>query len=895
MKIIKPLSLGILNRPYRHRGQNRLSLAAIGFFPLGAGTSERLLTENLQWAKIVPQLPAGMPLDHVMPKARAEVMLSGAAHAIGDPVASMAVRLRCGPVDKHLCVVGDRKWTRRFGPWLCVEAAKPFQRVALSYENAFGGAGHAGNPLGRGFLRRFAWLREREGLMPNIELPDVAVLPGRRQHVPASFAPSSLLHAARNQSGTYDQRWLDEDFPGLPRDFDFGLFNLAPADQQFAGAMKGDEPYRLEGVHPKQAAIEGCLPGLRARAFVLREGQDAAQTEEVPLACDTVWFFPEQDIGMLVFRGETVVEDSDALDVQALMVAYERLDAAPRTLAHYREVMALRLDAQTAAQHAFNESQLAPPRSAEAIAVRTLARAQRLAAQRAEQQQLLDEQMAEFWQKSGMTPPPDYVAPTVPAPQIVGPTLEEIADGDFDLAELQAQAQALADAARRDGEARLAAGQAELKAKLAEKFPAQAPQPAPSAEALAQQAIARAAVVAHDLVAPAAAAEAAMPPALRDILDKAEAAQPGSVDAAQRAQIADSLAALPPLKRAARAAAPTPAATIEVLPEPAALALGAQILQWLREGVPLAGRDLAGASLRDADLRGADLREVQLERADLRGAKLAGANLQKAVLTAARLDGADFSGAQLDGANLCGSQAIGTCFRSASLCSARAMDAVWSGSDLQGARLDDLLAPRIELTGACLDDTQLARAALPELRAPGSRWRNSRWLMSVATAAALPGADFSGARLERSVLMDADLQGADWSGAKLASVYAGGKSDWQGATLAGADFRRCGLRGAKLAGADMRGGVFTQSDFGDADLSQARMDGARFYRSLFLRSRLQRVQARQSDFFQALCRKADFSDADLRDAVLVQADLAEATWQGADRSGARVDQKASLK
>ena len=110
MKIIKPLTLGVLHQPYRFQGQHRLSIAALGFFALGR-SDERFLVDNLQWPRVLPQLPAGQPLDHVLPKAHAEVMLCGAAHA-PKPVEAMHVRLQCGPVDKRLRVIGDRRWDR---------------------------------------------------------------------------------------------------------------------------------------------------------------------------------------------------------------------------------------------------------------------------------------------------------------------------------------------------------------------------------------------------------------------------------------------------------------------------------------------------------------------------------------------------------------------------------------------------------------------------------------------------------------------------------------------------------------------------------------------------------------------------------------------------------------
>jgi uncharacterized protein YjbI with pentapeptide repeats len=890
MKIIKPLTLGILQRPYTHRGRHRLAIAALGFFPLGQGTLDRLLADNLQWARLAPTLAAGLPLDHVLPKARSEVLLSGTAYSV-KPVQSLCVRLQCGPVDKCLQVIGERNWQRRWWSGICVDAPKPFQEMPLTWERAYGGASHD-NPVGCGYLPRFG--RARRGLMPNVEYPGLPVMPGRRQMPAACLAPRELLHAdqARRASGTYDKRWLAEDFPGLPRDFDFGLFNLSSPDQQFASPLAGNETYCLENLHARQPKLAGTLPGLQTRAFIVREGQEAAAAEEVMLVCDTVWFFPDIDIGMLVFRGATLVSDSDALDVQTLMVAYERLGEA-RPLAHYREVMALRTDAASAPLHAFNESQLAPPLGPAELAVRLQRRQWQIAAAQAERQALLDEQMAAFWQESGITPPADHVPPQVGDPLLDAPSADELASGEFALAEIQAQAQALAAKARADVEGHLAAEQARLQATLAERFPGVDFSEQADIAELTRTALAKAGEAAHDLLG--TPASAAMPEKLTETLAHAESAQPGSIDPAQRAEIDAAmakLAAVKPQQRAARIAAVTP--TVTALPAEAARALGAQVRQWLREGVPLAGRDLAGADLAGIDLGGADLREVQLEHANLCNARLAGANLAKAVLTGACLDGADLHAACLDGANLCGSWARAADFRGASLRAARAIDAQWQSAQLQGATLDDMLALRIDLTAACLDDVNCARTVLAEARAAGSQWRNARWQQTVAGGAQFAQADFSAATLERSVLLDAQLQKSNWHAARLAGVYAGGKADWSGASLAGASLRRCGLHGASLRGADLSGGQFAQCDFGEADLSDARLEDARLYRSLFMRSRLRRVSAARADFFQALCRKADFSQAQLADSVLVQADTSEARWDGAECGGALIDRKARI-
>lgn len=884
MKIVKPLTLGVLHQPYRYRGAHRLAVATLGFFALGRD-DERLLVENLQWPKVLKQIPAGQALDHILPKAHAEVMLNGSAHA-PKPVPRMQVRLQCGAIDKRIDVIGDRRWERMWYGRLCIRAPKPFATMPLSPDRAYGGEGHD-NPLGIGYLPRLWALRVREGAMPNLEMPGKSVVPGRRDFAVAGFSPQALMHARRRMraSGTYDKRWLAEDFPGLPRDFDFALYNLAPSDQQFTGRFAGGEAYRLEGVHASGQAIAGTLPLIRPRAFVLDQEKEAGDAREVALACDTVWFFPEIGVGLMVHRGEIEVRDSDALDVAALMVGYDAADRV-RDDAHYRKVFALRLDPETAGLHAFDESQLAPVRSPRAQAEREAARDRARAAQMAKRQAVLDATMTEFWQRSGMTPPPGYVPPVAEPPSL--PTLDEHAldSCDFDLVELQAQAKALAEQAKRDADAKLAGLQQTLKASLPETPPV----PAKSVEALVQEALARAAKPAHDLIGE----PTPLPKPLEGAFAKARAAGADVVDPKRLDEAEAAFAALAPLQRAARTASPTPTTLDAPPPDPVADALGAQLLSLLRAGTPVVGRDFAGASLRGADLRGADLREVQLERADLRGACLAGADLSKAAMTQARLDGADLSGARLAGANLCGSSARAANFAGAVLQGAHAMDAQWQEADLQGAVFDDALMLRIDLSDARLDDTSLERTILMQATAPRSRWVGTRWSMTVAASADFAGACFDGASLTRSVLMDAVLTGSRWQGATLLTVYAGGRANWRDAQLSLLRAQKCGWRGSDLRGACLDGATLASCDFGDADLTGASLRGTQLHRSLFMRSTLSRVDATGASFFQALCRKADFRDADLRDAVLVQAEMTEAVLDGARLAGARRDQPVGI-
>jgi hypothetical protein len=63
-----------------------------------------------------------------------------------------------------------------------------------------------------------------------------------------------------------------------------------------------------------------------------------------------------------IFRGVTVVSEDDAADVRELVVGCERRGSEPRSVEHYRQVLARRLDRKKAHIHALRESDLMPPR-----------------------------------------------------------------------------------------------------------------------------------------------------------------------------------------------------------------------------------------------------------------------------------------------------------------------------------------------------------------------------------------------------------------------------------------------------------------------------------------------------------------------------------------------------
>lgn len=862
MKIIKPQSLSVLHKPYTFLGRHYLSVATLGFFRLGRDNS-RFLPENLQWPHVVASLPTAMALDEVMPKQHAEALLLGSAYSPqpqGSTSLQVQMRIDDGNgqplISKCLCISGDRQWHRNLLGQRQVGSAQPFISMPITYRRAWGGPRSSVNPEGCGEL---SWSplfsSDSHGAMPNIDYPENAASPAWRARVAAGFGPIALSNPGRRKKfGTYDRHWQQNDAPGFARDIDWSVFNMAPPDQWAGRVFTGGEHYLLHHLHPQHAELSGTLPTLAARAFILRQAQDVEQICAVPMQMDTVWFLPDHLLGVAIYHGTIDITDSDALDVTTLMVGYEHAQQ-PRSLEHYQQVMALRLDPVTAVQHAFNDSQLAAERSAADLRERAQMQQEAEAAVLARSQRRLDLLDAQYWAARGSSAPADHQPARASLPPLGIMTAQTVAEGDFDLSGLLAKAKTLADDAIRQGQ--------EALANLVMQ-----PAPPPDPQQLLATALEQAAVPAYDLLP---AESSGIDPQVATMLAGLDQTGSAEKNAADRAAVMK----IPALRRQGRRAAPK--VVLPTLPYPALVAteLGGQIRRWVQDGVCLAGRDLAGADLRGIDLRGADLREVMLEGADLSDACLADTNLQGAVLVGTRLDRCNFSRANLQQANLSTSQGQNICFAGADLSRVLAIDAQWHQANLQGASLQRLLAIKSLLPGAQLDRADASKANLFNVNADDSSWQEATLNKTVLLRTSLQRGNFRAARLNQAAFNGASLQQSTWDGATLESVQGGARSNWSGASMVAAIARKCGFHGADLSGLDARQGAFLRCNFGQADMQAAQLDQALFSYCSFFSADLRLVSATAAEFYQCVCRKTDFSQALLATANFAQCDRSE--------------------
>ncbi|MFO6419203.1 DUF2169 domain-containing protein [Hylemonella sp. W303a] len=882
MKVIKPSQLCVLTRPFNQDEQSWLAVAVIGFFPLGR-PSLLFLDEAEQWPKALKALPKNKPLDEVFPKTRGEWLLAGSAYAPeGKPVQSLDVSIRVGDVSKTLRVRGDRRWY--YGPWYRQTEALQFLSMPLTLERAYGGPRHPANPEGCGYTGNplAGWIGRNEGALPNIERPERPVRGHVRKGEPVGLGPLDPSKPPRRRhAGNFGRRWQERKLQGMGLNMDPRFFQTAPEDQWASGPWQGGERYRLEHLHPQRPVIEGLLPDARAR--VLARTKDTGAVRAVDMAMDTVWFFPDHLLGVVVYHGKVAVSDPDALDVDAVLAAYEH-PSATRSLSHYLQALADRTDPETAVLHAMSDAPLIPVESAQARALRQKTRqAKRAAAEEAQRQRR--EAHTQELGGSAHTTQKTQAAKAEAAPAgatAVAPTspMADALGGPLDLE------------AVRSGDIDMAAWLANLKAKTGD-MREQAQQ---SAREVLSVAVAHAQPV--DLAKEKQRLyETASKPAW-DLLDAQALTSTDDqqfiqgVDPQDLSKARAEFSRVQVLQRQARRAVLKPSSP--ALPTELSAWLGNLVRHWRGSGLALTGRDLAGADLRGVDFSGADLRETIFEACDLRGAKFSAADLRSASLVGARIAQADFSQARMEGANLSACDAQGARFAGADLRKAWAMAADLRECVLDDAVLDELLAQKLVLHGASLRRVSADRALLLELQGEGSRWDGAQLSTGNLLKAQLNGTSWRGARLKRCVLLDARLAHADLSEATLEKCLAIGAS-FEQARACGLRSLGSGWRGSVWTGADMSGAQCLSSDFGNVDFSGANLQEAVFAKCVLQGAKLHEVRGRDADFMRALCRRADFGGSDLQGSNFRQAALGLARFEDADLRGARLEKTARRK
>jgi uncharacterized protein YjbI with pentapeptide repeats len=855
MKVIKPQALGLLTRPYEFRREFHLGIAAIAFLPIG--DTPALLPETALWPFLAEELPSDQPLDAVIPKARPEFLAVAHAFAPGGvPVPQLRTGIQLGPAIKMLDVFPDR---RRDRSGSLVQDPVPFSTMKLDWTRAYGGAEVPDNPLGIGA----APLPGTDGRIfpvPNILNPKL----GRSAlTVPVGYGPVDQMWPVRaTLTGTYDDTWLKQDFPGFARDIDWHFFNTAPADQWAPDRLVGDETYAFKHLHPTQPLLKGRLPGLAPRVFLVRKNRSDS-FEEVALSLTTAWFFPHRERLVLVWHGVAALAEEDASDIACAVLGADR-SGALRPTAEFHAVMVQRADKKNGATYALRDDQLAPAEWLRPARVmpdpETSPQAQILARQRKAIERAREAAIVQA--KAQGLDPEKYVPPLPPVEKI--PALEELSTYAAEkLAEAEVhQAKAAAEVAEQKAniaQQLAAAGMAEdeieqhlnAKAKGPPAFSAAAMRVEMEQHATAMRVLGQLTLeLEATLTSPEVAAH----------WDKAEAAvRDGYRLSAHQQDPADAA----PAERSAE-------------------------IRHLVAGDTAAARaqyDLHGADLSGLDLSGIDLSGVCLDGANLAGTSFAGAKLVNAVLAHAAmagciLDGADLSGASLGKANLNGASLRRAGLKKSVLAGADLTDATLAGADLEGADLTDTIVTNADFSGVHAPAILAMKLSLRGLRAPGIMLDKAKFL-----ECDLEDADLTGASLYKAVFLGSKLDGVCFAGARMVNAVFVKQCSLDGANLAGADLTEINLRETSLRRANLEGAILVNADCSDADMANANLVNVRADDSRFVATILRYADLRLGSFARANLARADLRGAKMTGISAYEANLARVKLDDATRRG----------
>ncbi len=850
MKTVKPLRLSVITRPFLRQAEQRLAVTTLCMVSMNA--KPVLTPEPEFWKTLSEELGPATAIDLGIPKVRAEMLATGFAYTAHQQEKTFcAARLQVGNLEKDLAVFGDRFWIgARPSP------PQPFEAMRVDWTRAYGGPGFADNPLGRGHGMETVNGHEVQRV-PNIEDPAHRLHhPGDRPE-PAGFGPLDIAWPRRLRliGKQYDGHWRENLFPGFAEDMDWQLFNAAPADQRFqdAAEIAPGTPYTVWNMHPETPIQQGRLPQWRALAVIARH-RLPGQIEEVPQRLTTAWFFPHLERVVLVFHGETHIDEDDASDISHVMPALEAV-GQPRGLAHYATVLHQRCDPEKGALYMFRDDELMPdeaigpwldqPGTGDSALVRNMRERGAQAREDLKQKAMAAGHKARHFNDRRL-----------PEPFSRMPTLRELPDF-VEQADRHARAQREQGAVERERLQREADANSKESmkvgfdtGKLVREHDAMRPKGPPQVDS--------AELLRGFEGIPAATGTAPMPQRQVEAMRKlAQDAERG-------------LLAL--YRGSAQHQSPIDAPSDE-----RQAALRVKVLSILQANRDFTGVDLTGADLSDMDLQGACFRRALLEGADLRRARCEGADFSEAVLVRAQLSSGDFTRAIFRDTNLAGIHCEQAGFSHALFEGATFEKLKFVRCDFSSARLHHLHVIESQLLHCRFDAIDAAYIGfLSDVAIEECSFRGARLVKAGFLGCRVAGLDFTGAELEACAWthMNCDERMV-FARALLRTTCFAGNSSLRGADFEEATLVQCSLREIPMEGVRFVRATLDTCDLSSCNLTAADLSAAQTPESLFIRSNLSRASLRAANLMNANFNKARLLSADLREANLFRADMSQ--------------------
>lgn len=239
-------------------------------------------------------------------KIATDVALIGHAYPDRPSATKVDVTLKVGTIQKTVRVFGERQWTNTIG-LKRISSPKPFNKIPLVYERAFGGWDRTNanlkkhtfeqrNPFGRGYGKFVEGKK-----LPNLENPKKRIKNPNDKPSPAGFGFIGPEWQTRvKYIGTYDKNWMETKMPLLPDDFDQRYYNAAHPDLIAQGYLKGNEPVEIVNAS-QNGQLKFNLPGILPPEGMVVMKDETKHSINTNL--DTVIINTDDYILLLLWRG----------------------------------------------------------------------------------------------------------------------------------------------------------------------------------------------------------------------------------------------------------------------------------------------------------------------------------------------------------------------------------------------------------------------------------------------------------------------------------------------------------------------------------------------------------------------------------------------------------------
>ncbi len=851
MRIVKPLRLTLMYRPFRWRTRKGLAVTIVACLKKQKDTWQAIPEITLM-KDILPLLDADEILDFIMPKPHPEFLVSGNAYtAHQEDKTKCMVKVRVGKKEKQCLVFGDRYWIDNK-----ITPPAEYSSQPMDWAYSYGGPGFPDNPVGQGI----AAVQQETGSvhkLPNLESPTDRIHSRGRHVPPINFGPVHIDWPARmGKAGTFDDTWLKTEGTGFFDDLDPLMFNAASEDQIWLDRteLKLDETFEIWNMHPTEPIWQGTLPSVRARCFVRQRTRPADAMQEISMSATTAWFVPDQDCLLLMFHGAMDIQEDDAYDIASIMPALEHLNH-PRSAAHYQSIFEQRTDPEKGALYAFRDEDLIPEdMKAPWLELESMENHHTMLAKMSRMQySAYDDEAGENWNR--------FVGPI--KPMRLG-----------DLPELVERSQQLREQALQEHEQYRNETLQQIRDEKKKGGPYMPAEMLDSLEDMLKGETGAGSAPQLPMVGP---------PRMRNVRNLVPAENRALLNLTQmQSAFADTLGQEQSGINPADALHKFYLYSVQYqkgaprVGEHKAMLLRREVKKRVQAGQPLKELDLTGADLSNMDLRNANFDHAWLEAANLARADLSGATFNEAVLARA-----DFSEAAIDQAVLSGANISEAIFYKTRALGAKFSDVIIEGSiTLASSVFDESEFSSISVEAITIESCSFRKAVLTDCNLNGATITHTDFSGASIIKGGIDKATLEHLQLDQTILKncivtETSIRSSHMHQCTFVKVTFFGQCRMEKCSIRQSEFAQCAFREMKFSLVDFSGSVFNQCDFTLAHIQECRLVKISSPQSLFVRTFFDASDMSGSNLMTGNFQKSVFQNTVLDHCNFFRADLSE--------------------